>query len=491
MIFSLTFIYDDRMPLPAEIEGIIGAARYSDILRRRVSLGEEVRREVAEGGCEDFFHLIDDRDARFLAGMIDTNPSDRIFLRLPSCLMFNRPGALAALVAQASYAPGSMLLTNPMQGEGLAMLVADDCLPLLKPYDPAVISEFLLMPRLQPLGSIRSDQSSLVDLRETTQFLDYMNGATETRMFNVTKTNKGVLRKASTDRAKMEAEYKFFHIVPEEFKQFLLPTFGFEDDGKQASYAMERLLVPDVALQFIHQAFNEASFSALVDRFLFFIDTRPTKKTNVENVRATATKTILDKMDARLKDFTITKAGKQLDKVLTAAGPAGGLEEMAERSRIVIRKSIAQDPSDCLVIGHGDPCFSNILFDRRTGMMRLIDPRGARNIDEAWMHPLYDLAKFSHSILGGYDFVNTDLFDCCIDADMRLRLALQDDGPPQWACAIFLDKIKNIGVPLFMIRAYELSLFMSMLPLHADHPRKLVGFALIAARLLKELEEDS
>ena len=31
-------------------------------------------------------------------------------------------------------------------------------------------------------------------------------------------------------------------------------------------------------------------------------------------------------------------------------------------------------------------------------------------------------------------------------------------------------------------------LFLSMLPLHADHPRKLAGYALVAAEILSELE---
>ena len=37
------------------------------------------------------------------------------------------------------------------------------------------------------------------------------------------------------------------------------------------------------------------------------------------------------------------------------------------------------------------------------------------------------------------------------------------------------------------VRAVELSLFLSMLPLHADHPDKLMGFALIAGQILDEL----
>ena len=44
------------------------------------------------------------------------------------------------------------------------------------------------------------------------------------------------------------------------------------------------------------------------------------------------------------------------------------------------------------------------------------------------------------------------------------------------------------GGDLWVVRAYELSLFMSMLPLHADQPLKLVGFSLVAADLIQSLE---
>ena len=489
MPFQLTVIYDDRIALPLEIEEIIGASRFSDILRRRIPLGEEIRRAVVQGGCEDFFHLLDNRDAHFLRDLIDTSPTDRIFLRLPSCLMPTLPDTLAGLIAQAAYSPGSMLLAPPMEGEAPALLTTSDILPLLHPYDPALVRELLLTPAF--LAAIRPDQCGFVDLRRPSQFLAYMGGATETRLFNATRTERWTLRKMSADRQKMAAEYGFFHVAPEILKPFLLPTFDFTDDGRTAGYTMERLAIPDAALQFIHHAFDEASFTVLIERFLAFVQARPLRRDGVQAVRETARKTILGKMNDRLEQFLQQPAGQRLDALLAASGTMGSLQKMASRARILIAEAIARDPSDALAVGHGDPCFSNILFDRRTGVFRLIDPRGARHLDEAWMHPLYDLAKFSHSVLGGYDFVNNDLFDGVIDSTLCLQLNLQNGGPPSWCRTIFLDRLSQAAFTpdmLTIIRAYELSLFMSMLPLHMDHPRKLLGFALIAANLIHELE---
>jgi hypothetical protein len=486
MIFRLTVVYDDRMILPLDIEYIIGASRFSAILRRRISLGEEIRREVVKGGCQDFFHLVDDQDAHFLREMIQDNPSGWLILRLPSCFMPTIQGQLSGLIAQAIYAPGSMLLTPPTGGEAPALLEGQDILPLLRPYDPAGIRDFFLNSRL--IEKIRPDQCGFVDLRRQDQFLAFMGGATETRAFNATRTDRWILHKISADRDKMAAEYKYFHIVPEGLKPFLLPTFGFEDDGKQASYAMERLAIPDAALQFIHNAFDEASFDLLVDRFLAFVQARPMRRDGVKAVRAIAEQTILGKMEQRLERFLASEIGKTVNDILRAAGPLGSLEEMATRARSVITKAIKADASDSLAVGHGDPCLSNILFDRRTGVMRLIDPRGATSLDQAWMHPLYDIAKFSHSVLGGYDFINHGLFDCIVDSSLKLNLLLQGDGAPQCYKQLFISKIEAAGIQIQTVRAYELSLFLSMLPLHVDSPQKLLGFALIAADILISLE---
>ena len=276
--------------------------------------------------------------------------------------------------------------------------------------------------------------------------------------------------------------------MPEGLKSFLLPTFDYSEDDERAGYSMERINVPDAALQFIHAAFDETSFATLVQRFFDFIKARPRQEIGVEAVRAQAERDILGKMNDRLDECLASDIGRQLDRVLEALGPLGGLRAMQQRSDALIKEAIRRDWSSALAVGHGDPCFSNILFDRRIGLFRLIDPRGARTLDEAWMHPLYDLAKFSHSAMGGYDFVNNDLFDCSLDERLTLQLTLDKGGPPAWAGEILRKWIDEEQYSLFIIRAYELSLFMSMLPLHMDHPRKLAGFALIACQLIRELE---
>jgi len=48
--------------------------------------------------------------------------------------------------------------------------------------------------------------------------------------------------------------------------------------------------------------------------------------------------------------------------------------------------------------------------------------------------------------------------------------------------------LQRYGIDLALIRLYELSLFLSMLPLHMDRPHKVFGFVLNAIAILDSLE---
>jgi hypothetical protein len=69
-------------------------------------------------------------------------------------------------------------------------------------------------------------------------------------------------------------------------------------------------------------------------------------------------------------------------------------------------KNLYRKEDHCLM--HGDLCFNNILYDPYGGTLRLIDPRGGMSVDSINLHAgdiKYDLAKFAHSAIYGYDFI--------------------------------------------------------------------------------------
>lgn len=485
MKLDVSLILDDRVPPPPEIVAAIGEIPFRRILRRRRRLAEEIAEMAAAAGRP--LHVVDsDEAALALALRIESRGVGPVYLRLPACLAPIKMAALGPLITKAAFTMETMLISPILRDEAAAVLGAGDAVALLRARDAEARREVLL--RIADSAPRMVDHLELVDLRRPRALLHFLSGATEARHFNETASGAGIFRKTSPEIAKMRAEYRFFHIAPEEMKRFLVPTFGFWETPSRAGYEMEHLPIPDAALQLIHRAFSAEDFEVLLDQFFAFLAARRPGPQDAAATLAAGRAHILDKLDARLESLMALPVGRKLDALLQISGPQAGLRAMQARARPLIEAALSRDAAKHLVVGHGDPCFSNILFDRRLGLLRLIDPRGAESLEEAMMHPLYDLAKFSHSVLGGYDFINNDLFSCDLGAGLDLTLELDDGGPPPWMQAAFRARLQALGYDVRVLRAVELSLFLSMLPLHADHPRKLIGFALVAARILSELE---
>jgi hypothetical protein len=483
---DVLFLYDDAPVMPPLIRQIINVDRFSAIVRRKRRLGDIIA--AAVDGIEHVrFVATAARGNAADLDVLERLPADTMVLRLPSCIAPSDVAGLQHLVRKLPYAPGTTLLAR-FEDEAVALLDLTDTAALLKITEPRERRAFFA--QIAESAVQIDNVAGFTDLRDVNGFLSFMTGATEVRHFNAMQSLAGVYRKSSTDMAKMRAEYRFFHVVPESLKRFLLPTFNYQEQGGSASYEMEKLSVPDAALQIVHHSFTRASFAKLLDSFFDFIATRERRATGAPAVRDAARQEIAGKVDRRLAQLMANPIGERVDQLLRAAGPMGGIADLQARAQTIINRAIDRDPADYLAVSHGDPCLSNILFNGDLGLFRLIDPRGAETLEGTFMHPLYDLAKFSHSVVGGYDFINNGLFECRLDGNNELALELDGNGPPLWMREAFAERVAHAGFDMRAVRAIELSLFMSMLPLHIDVPRKLPAFALTASAIITEMETD-
>lgn len=127
---------------------------------------------------------------------------------------------------------------------------------------------------------------------------------------------------------------------------------------------------------------------------------------------------------------------------------------------------------------HGDFCLSNILYDRRSGALRAIDPRGRFGDIVMFGDSLYDEAKLRHSFNGHYDLLVYESMSIAVsssNADLHIPLTnLQQDIRAlfaQWQ----LGRLKGSTAAVGMIEA---GLFLSMVPLHMDRPEAQRAFVL-------------
>ena len=131
---------------------------------------------------------------------------------------------------------------------------------------------------------------------------------------------------------------------------------------------------------------------------------------------------------------------------------------------------------------HGDFCLTNLLYDQRSRIVKMIDPRGVFSVPGIYGDSRYDVAKIYHSILSGYDFIVSDRFSVDVNKDIV-------------ECKIYQTKYHHeVGKmtremlsqgPFFdhQIRVIESLLFLSMLPLHQDRPDRQLAMISIGLKL--------
>ena len=328
----------------------------------------------------------------------------------------------------------------------------------------------------------------LVDIGIIGNFIQYVTGNFDSRYFNSLKGNEYTLVKSSGNKKKIEAEYKFYHLLPEDMKFWFVMPFNYQEDNNSASYTMERMYMTDLAIKWVHGSMDEKEFEDLMDKYFFFFKCRHVKKCSESECKKKKDSLYVDKVRERVDDLKKMPEFAKINALLQVSKDISVdslLDKYLDLKRAIEGQAHYNDE---LVIGHGDPCFANTLYNKSTRTLKFIDPKGAIVEDDLWTNAYYDVAKLSHSVCGRYDFFNNALFDIKIDTDFNYNLEIPFDNSKY--IEIFKRKVEENGFDYLSVRIYEASLFLSMLPLHIDNPHKVFGFILNLNNILKEIEKD-
>jgi hypothetical protein len=267
---------------------------------------------------------------------------------------------------------------------------------------------------------------------------------------------------------------------------FVMP-FNYQEEENRASYTMERLHMTDIAIKWVHGSMDEAEFENLMDKYFFFFKSRHAKDCSEEEFQKISTGLYVDKVNDRIADLKKLPEFRKIKAMLDVSEETG-IDALVDKYFSLKKKveSAGHYPRQ-LVIGHGDPCFANALYNKSTKTLKFIDPKGAVTNQELWTNAYYDVAKLSHSVCGRYDFFNNALFEIKIDENFSYNLEIPFDNSRY--IEIFRRKVEENGFDYLSVRIYEASLFLSMLPLHIDNPHKVFGFILNAKNILEEIEK--
>lgn len=309
------------------------------------------------------------------------------------------------------------------------------------------------------------------------------------RSFNELNLSFKSVRKSSANPDKILAEAFWFENIPKKLRLYTPAFLGLEKSiNPSPAYSLEYLPLPTLHELFVFGDLSQAAWRLILGSCNDFlmdcqIDRKPFDKSD-SGALATLTR---DKTNTRLDEFCAASGINRNDQWRLNGRSVPSLSEISNIA------SDAIDYSNLRMTGimHGDLCFTNIFYDFRTQRIRVIDPRGAVGGGEPtiWGDSRYDIAKMAHSIIGGYDFILADRYTC---NGIESR-DVQFEFFPSNSMDHLQDLAKELtflGVNLLDPEAISITihLFLSMLPLHNDSPRRQKAFIASALRLFTFLE---
>jgi hypothetical protein len=485
---TITLVYDDTVVVPPDIVSLTGLSRFGRIWYRKKALATHVF-AAAEGAVDEVVHLRTRDDVVAFTSRLSFPLPESRYIYYPANIAPRQDFEQARVFFhKVAYSNLEVALTVPSpDGWTGIFLVGANRMREIAKADAIGVFGIAASRCLVGVAAVENN-NIFVDLARYTSFLEFITSHFQARHFNEIGYDRFTVKKSSHDKKKMRREYGYYGMIPEAMRPFFVQAFDFEEASDSASYKMERLNIPDVALQWVHDAFDQDEFQQLLDRLFHFVDSRIRRSAAGGLAEEQHRELYLTKVEERIALLKTLPIYPRLDGVLSGGTKFANVDALFKRYIKLLNKLSRGNRTQAFCVSHGDLCFSNILYDKRTQLMKLIDPRGAEVENEMFMDPYYDLAKLSHSILGNYDYINSGYFSTHIGHDLGLELKISGSAQSSKQAA-FRVAVTESGFSLDAVRLYEASLFISMLPLHADEPDKLVAFALTADAILRELEQ--
>lgn len=306
----------------------------------------------------------------------------------------------------------------------------------------------------------------------------------EARYFNRLETNVDWLKKTSTNIEKIKGEFFQLQNVPNQLNRYFVESRNLVIGPKACSYETKRVNGLDLSVLLLNNNFSDELLSLALNQLKdYFESSFKISKRIDENPLSF----VLKKNKARIKDL---KKWSEFSRFNSFIKNFTGQKNVDETFNEVngITASVAKTIyPDTLVYSHGDLCLSNIIIQDETAELTFIDPRGGASQDKCFLTPYYDVAKLSHSLLGGYDLIINNLANISFDIEMMAKLNFSLDLNDNQE--IFGEFVSSIGLDLKIVRLVEISLFLSMLPLHIENFRKVTLLYLRALELLNTYKE--
>ena len=330
--------------------------------------------------------------------------------------------------------------------------------------------------QLEKCDPLRYIPCEWIDCGHETNYYEAKSKLVSSRSFNRVQVSleDGVLRKCSQDAAKLKREVDFTQMLPASIEVYFPRVLSRRAaaPGSPGSVESEYYGYPTVAEYYLYWELSPDNWRRLFSRLDGVLCRF---KSFPYSIGQSAFRDFLASLGADLRQVLLRE--------ITVNGwlcrPYATLKRELE-ARLA---SMYRDRDFCIM--HGDFCFSNILYDVPSGIVRLIDPRGSFGEQCVGIYgdQKYDLAKLMHSAVYGYDFLVNGLYTLRHDGQsVDYTLAQRECAP--LVAALARSAVAELGYENDEIELLTSLLFLSMCPLHAEDPTRQLAMYAHGLRLL-------
>ena len=473
---KLVVIYDDTVKALERTKNILGEKSFGNMILKRQSMFSRTKQLVKKNKDVEIVRLknLDSFDASIFT-------SDTIFFHLLSSSAIISPEDFNILLEKLLYAKNNFVIKDDKIAYGAVFSNRSSYTNFLK--------EYATQNNLNYLHYDIINTNIFINLSDYETLLMFISSGFDARYFNSLQGDAYTVTKRSADKKKIKKEYTYYWLLPESMKNWMVMPYNYQETPEYASYTMERMPMTDIAIRWTHGAIDNEELKNILDKAFYFLNHRAQKHIPKNTYQKTQKSLYLDKVDKRINELKKLPEYRQIHQLIHTGTEFNSIDDIIKYYKEVFAKYTKKVKTPFIsVIGHGDIFFANMLYSKELNLLRLIDPKGALKEDELWTDPYYDIAKLSHSICGNYDFFNTGSYSIELNKSMQFDLSVHFDNTK--AKAIFQKYLAQNNYNYTLVRIYEASLFLSMLPLHIDNPHKVFGFILNAINILKEVDKN-
>lgn len=290
----------------------------------------------------------------------------------------------------------------------------------------------------------------------------------------------GTIRKSSTNRAKLIDEINYVRLLPADIASLFPRIVRCSTSWDDPWVEMEYYGYPTLTELYLYESLRPQWWTAIFDRLATILNVfgdhrRPVdvRDTEAMYVGKTMDRVGACRSEPHLAEWLAAPSLRVNGVVMPSFDEL--LETAFEQVQAVLESAVG-------TVVHGDFCFSNILYDLRTGVCKLIDPRGSFGSTGIFGDQRYDVAKLHHSLLGGYDHLVAGLYRLHLDGGSA-HLDVRRTESQLAATDVYREVILSRwpGEQISLITAL---MFSGLATLHSESPDRQLAMLVRASQLL-------